>query len=289
MQCLVFADGDDHVIKIYEQSAGLENLNRLMQFYASLDQSSVAFSLPEIIAIGKAKSHILVREKRLYGISPTLDNLNQFSSNELTIFFRNYVDVLFQIQNIKTNFLEPGEPLDQTGDFIRYSYYGSWQSLLISNVLHKQAISGSLFLPYVPDLKNIVDRIVENIPLLPYDKNDLIHGDFYPANTLMDQNFNITAVLDFGTYTLVGDPIYDIALGWIFADMYQNVKPLQAVDFVGDLIRERLSVEEFRRMKLYILIYSLLSADIYCDPDAPDGHFQWAMNNLNNKDFREVL
>jgi hypothetical protein len=42
-------------------------------------------------------------------------------------------------------------------------------------------------------------------------------------------------------------------------------------------------------MKLYILIYSLISADIYCDEGAPDGHFQWAMNNLNNDSFREAL
>lgn len=144
-------------------------------------------------------------------------------------------------------------------------------------------------MPFVVGLDGLIDQIYAHINALPQTNNRLIHGDYYPANTMMDKSFNISAVLDFGTFTMLGDPIYDVALGWIFADMYQNVKQLQTKDFVGNLIKQRITAEEFRRMKLYILIYSLLSADIYSDPDAPDGHFRWAMNNLNDDNFREVL
>lgn len=289
MQCMVFAKSPDQVLKIYNPESGLENLNRLMAFYQSFDTQWVDFTTPEILSIHTTHNKILVTEKRLHGISPTLDYLQHLQVDELEIFFQHYVDALFQIQNIDTHYLSPGEPLDLSGDFVQYGQYGSWQSLLIENLQRKIKASGSYYLSFLPDLESVVEALYQKIPALPNDINRLIHGDFYPANTLMDESFNIKAVLDFGTYTLVGDPIYDMALGWIFADMYQNVKQLQAVDFVGELIRERLSVEEFRRMKLYILIYSLLSADIYSDPGDPDGHFQWAMNNLNNDDFREVL
>lgn len=289
MQCLVFAEGNERVVKLYSQAAGIENLQRLMRFYASLDTSVVSFALPQIIAVESIKEHILVKEKRMRGISPTLDYLQHLTTHELEIYFQHYVDCLFQIQEITTSFLQPGEPLDLSGDFCHYSQYGSWQSLLTSNLKWKLSMSGGQYCSFVSDLESLAQAVYAKIPSLPNNVNRLIHGDFYPANTLMDNDFNITAVLDFGTYTLVGDPTYDIALGWIFADMYQNVKQLQAKDFVGELIHERISEEEWQRIKLYILIYSLLSADIYSDPDAPDGHFLWAMNNLKNEDFREVL
>ena len=289
MQCQVFADGPEQVLKIYSQDAGIQNLKRLMDFYASLDRSNVNFHLPAIYSVEPVKDWILVREHRLHGTSPTLDHLQHMKVEELEIFFQHYVDVLFQIPKIGTLFLQPGEPLDQTGDFVSYGQFGSWQALLMTNLKRKLAAAGQQYLLYVEDLQSIVDAVEQQITTLPNNVNHLIHGDFYPANTLMDSDFNIQAVLDFGTYTLVGDPVYDLALGWIFADMYQNVKQLSANDYVGELIRERIPTNEYQRMKLYILIYSLLSADIYSDPGAPDGHFQWAMNNLNNDDFREVL
>jgi len=289
MQCLVFAEGTSQVVKIYSQAAGVENLQRLMQFYASLDASAVSFAVPEIIAVEMVQEHILVKEKRMHGISPTLHYLQNLTARELETYFQQYVDSLFQIQKITTNFLQPGEPLDLSGDFCHYAHYGSWQSLLSANLQRKLAASNVYYRSFVRDLEAVVEAVSAKIPTLPNETNRLIHGDFYPGNTLMDIDFNITAVLDFGTYTLVGDPIYDVALGWIFADMYQNVKQLQAIDFVGDLIQARVTKEEWQRIKLYILIYSLLSADIYSDPGDPDGHFQWAMNNLKNDDFREVL
>jgi Ser/Thr protein kinase RdoA (MazF antagonist) len=290
MQCLVFADGPDQVLKIYDTAVGVKNLERLMAFYQSLDTSSVSFKTPKILSIKSTQDKILVTENRLTGISPSLKYLQQMEVHDLETFFQHYVDVLFEIQNITTDFLQPGEPLDQSGDYCQYDHYGSWQALLSVNIRHKLSVSGKHYTPFVEDLDEIVDKVFTHIKALPQDDNRLVHGDYYPANTLMDENFNITSVLDFGTYTIPGDPLYDIALGWIFADMYQNVKQLRAKDFVGDLIRQRISVEEYRRMKLYILIYSLLSADIYGSSYLEqDGHFRWAMDNLNNKSYREVL
>lgn len=290
MQCLVFAQGPDQVLKIYETAAGTANLERLMAFYQSLDTHPVSFDTPKILNLKSIQDKILVTENRLIGVSPTIEYLQQMEVNDLETFFQHYVDVMFEIQDITTDFLQPGEPLDQSGQYCKYGQYGSWQALLTFNLQHKVSVSRHRYTPFVTDLDAIIDSVLTKISALPVDDNRLIHGDFYPANTLIDERLTITAVLDFGTFTVMGDPLFDIALGWIFADMYQNVKQLQTKDFVGDLIRQRVSAQEHQRMKLYILIYSLLSADIYSSSYLEeDGHFRWAMDNLNNQSYREVL
>lgn len=147
MQCQVFADGPDKVVKIYSAAVGESNLVRLMDFYQSLDTHSVSFSTPSIIDLERKMDRLIVTEKRLTGITPTLDYLQHLTTNELETYFQHYVDVLFQIQHISTDFLQPGELLDQSGDFCQYGQYGSWQTLLTTNLQRKLMVSKAAMCP----------------------------------------------------------------------------------------------------------------------------------------------
>ncbi|MCW2916398.1 MAG: aminoglycoside phosphotransferase family protein [Actinomycetia bacterium] len=39
----------------------------------------------------------------------------------------------------------------------------------------------------------------------------MIHGDLYPGNILMRDRAAVSGVIDFGTFTMIGDPLYDVA------------------------------------------------------------------------------
>lgn len=289
MQCLVFADGPHLAVKIYETTIGMGNFQRLMDFYHSLVSDQISFQLPEIIDVKEIQGKIIVTEKRLHGACPTRERLSQMPVPSLETYFTHYVNVLFDIQKITTGFLKPAEPLDKSGDFYRYEKYENWRNLLLTNLQHKLNQSGTRYQPFITGYEKLTDQIRKKIQTVNLKEYRLIHGDYFPANTMMNEKFDITAVLDFGTFTILGDPLYDIALGWIFADMYHNVNHFPIKDFVEKLIRERITEDDWQRMKLYILIYSILSADMYGSADVNDGHFRWAMHNLNDNTLREVL
>ena len=289
MQCMVFADGTDRAIKIYNNSIGIANLQRLQQFYDSLNTAAVSFSVPKILAVNPLNDKIIVTEERLPGVSLTRQMQQQMPGQQLRSYFQQYTDTLFQLQQLTTAFLSPGEPLDQSGDFFAYGHYGSWQHLLTANLERKLAASGDRYRPFIHEMETLTAKIFAWLKTLPVTQNSLLHGDFFPANTLVNEEGTITAVLDFGTFTALGDPLYDIGLGWMFADMYHDVQHLDTKQYVGDLVMERLTSEETGRMKCYILVYSILSADMYGSADVNDGHFRWAMHNLNDENLLEAV
>jgi Phosphotransferase enzyme family len=53
----------------------------------------------------------------------------------------------------------------------------------------------------------------------------LAHGDFFPGNVLIDDRLKVTAVVDFGTWTLVAEPLYDIAGAVMFAEVATECGP----------------------------------------------------------------
>jgi len=58
---------------------------------------------------------------------------------------------------------------------------------------------------------------------------------------MIDNKYNTTAILDFGILTTVGDPIFDIALGWIFSDMYGEIKSLNVKEYLKGFVNNKLN------------------------------------------------
>lgn len=53
----------------------------------------------------------------------------------------------------------------------------------------------------------------------------LAHGDFFPGNVLVDNEMNVSAVLDFSTWTLAAEPAYDLAGAVMFAEVTTECRP----------------------------------------------------------------
>jgi aminoglycoside phosphotransferase (APT) family kinase protein len=140
------------------------------------------------------------------------------------------------------------------------------------------------------DVPRFADKVQRLNTLLdqPYRGNyRLIHGDFFPGNLLIDDDDQITALLDFGLMTMYGDALFDIATGWVFFDMYDELKAGVRDRYLA-LLLERLGEDVRGKLYRYVLIYSILSANTY-SLDCTDGHYRWCVANLSNSHYWQAL
>jgi aminoglycoside phosphotransferase (APT) family kinase protein len=122
----------------------------------------------------------------------------------------------------------------------------------------------------------------------PYHGNyRLIHGDFCPSNLLVDDEHEITALLDFGLLTMVGDPLFDLATSWVFLDMYDELQARVRERYLARLL-DRLGEQMRGKLYRYVLIYSILSANTYSS-QCRDGHYHWCVANLSNQDYWDAI
>jgi aminoglycoside phosphotransferase (APT) family kinase protein len=66
----------------------------------------------------------------------------------------------------------------------------------------------------------------------------MVHGDYFPGNVMLDDKLNVSAVLDFGTYTVCGDETLDLAVSYLTLELIEECTAHDA-RFVRDLIIER--------------------------------------------------
>lgn len=82
---------------------------------------------------------------------------------------------------------------------------------------------------------------------------------------------------------MYGDPLFDLATGWVFFDMYNEFKANLRERYLS-IILETLGKNICGKLHRYVLFYSIISANTY-SPTCADGHYQWCVANLNNQEY----
>ena len=82
---------------------------------------------------------------------------------------------------------------------------------------------------------------------------------------------------------MYGDSLFDIATGWVFFDMYDELKA-DIRERLLDITLDRLGEGVRGKLYRYVLLYSILGANAY-SPDCTDGHYHWCVANLNNEAY----
>ena len=160
---------------------------------------------------------------------------------------------------------------------------GDWHQFLARYLSQKLSQVATYLKRDVTDVDVRIQRLY-TILAQPYTGNyHAIHGDFFPGNILVDRKYQITALLDFGLLTMYGDPLFDIATGWVFFDMYDALKANLRGRYLA-IVLETLGGHVRAKLYFYVLLYSVLSANTYSSTCA-DGHYQWCVENLNNQEY----
>ncbi len=281
MEAEVYAIGTDAVLKLYIGTTNLAYLTTLQKFYASLNQSVLSYSLPYIQTVAAEGDMCISIERQLPG-APLSAILPMLTKAQLDRMMQAYLAATLELTNIQIPAdVDRYKLFDAEGISRRTN--GDWHQFL-TRYLAQKLTQVTVYLDN--DVTNFAMKVEQLYSILaqPYTGNyHVIHGDFFPGNILIDKMYHVTALLDFGLLTMYGDSLFDIATGWVFFDMYNELKAnirerylAMALETLGEHVRGNL----YR----YVLLYSVLSANTYSSK-CTDGHYQWCVANLNNQEY----
>lgn len=252
----------------YDGSA--EGLRRTAAFYAALE---LPFAVPSILEIRQSGAHVVTVERRLHGTTR-----------------RDPGDV----EQVLAALIEAGAGAgagaeDGAGAFAEAAEL----PMLGEPPTTLGRLAERRLERFRPVLAREVERLDEKaaallarLPEVDSGRRAVIHGDLVPQNILVDDAGRVSAVLDWGFLTTVGDPAFDAAVAAAVFDMYGP----GAAAAERDLTRrfeERFGYTH-EAMLVYRAAYSLITANAY-DPQGNDGHFAWCVAGLNRADITRTL
>ncbi|MEZ4867277.1 MAG: aminoglycoside phosphotransferase family protein [Caldilineaceae bacterium] len=281
MEAEVYRYGTDAVLKLYAGHAALDNLRRLQHFYTTLDRTALSYGVPRIERLVDEGDYLVTIEPRLVG-QPLQELIAKTAPADLDGLFPRYLAAVLELGRLTMPSAATHYKLfDPTDLSLRTA--GDWHQFLLHWLQAQLQTLAPYFARDVLDFPHKLQRM-EQLLAAPYTgPYALVHGDIFPGNLLVDAQGQVQALLDFGLFTMYGDPLFDVATAWVFFDMYDELRAnvrarllMVILDHLGEDVRGKL----YR----YVLLFSLLAANTYA-PDRTDGHYQWSVANLNNEAY----
>jgi hypothetical protein len=281
MEAEVYADSPGTVLKLYAGTASLGDLRTLQDFYFSLDRQRVPYSLPRVLAVMPEDGVIVTIEQRLLGRRLS-DVLRSLEAGLLDEMMQRYLAAALDVSSLEA---PPGlnryKLLDPEG--LSLLSGGDWHAFLWRYITHKLVDLRSNLSRDVHEFSAKMQQLFAILQQPYIGEYRLIHGDFFPGNLLVNADNQVAALLDFGLFTFYGDYLFDIATGWVFLDMYDELKAKVRDRYLA-VILNRLGTNVRGKLYRYVLVYSILSANAY-SPTCSDGHYKWCVANLNQTEY----
>lgn len=279
MEAEVHIYGKDKVLKIYNSMSNYKKQEILRRFYDSIQPSDVSYEFPYIYNIVEEDNIVVTIEKRILGKS--MQNfLSRLNNEQLNTLMNTYLSASLEMQAVK---LDPNfEGYKLFDDYrIPASQQKDWHDLLKQYLIKKQKEVEGYFSEDVVNYQDKLGILLEILSSEYQGNYSLLHGDFYPGNLLINEEGEITGLIDFGLMTMYGDYLFDVATGWVFFDMYDKLKA-NILERYLNLIINTLGEEVREKLYFYVLVFSIFAANFYSE-DCSDGHYQWCVRNLNNE------
>jgi putative membrane protein len=264
----VFALSDTRILRVPKGgSAGFwERRRAFCDRLAGLD---LGFRTPVVLDAGAADGVPFLIEERIVGQDmttalPRLDNAARERA------FDSYVDAVTALGTVSLDDGWWGEVL--ADDPVRAR---SWAEFLCQRVRASAAAASPGVRADLPDLDRSVADFREVVQRLPVMPPQLVHGDFFPGNVIVDESGAVTGVIDFASLTMAGDPAMDIVGALVFLDITPGVQPTD-VQRVRDRLH-RLSPTAFSRVSTYRRFYALRYLHALDDPPL----YRWCLETLD--------
>jgi putative membrane protein len=266
----VYALDEERILRLYRERADPEYVASLHEFYRALDGVTLPFSLPYMEEVGDVDGALYAVEKRLPGVSFT-QYLKQAGGDARSQSLANYLAAAAQIQTIPINLREFGELLTSNP-----TQRPAWPEYLAARA-HEVLSSYSHLSADVPALDGIVRSWEKDLEMVAdVAKPTLAHGDYFPGNVMVDENGEVTAVIDFSPTTVAGDPKLDLACALIFVEVDAGYRPDDS-PLLARLLRERDDAPAAGVIALYRTFYSFyFSGAKKHDPPL----YEWCVANL---------
>ncbi|WP_327378832.1 aminoglycoside phosphotransferase family protein (plasmid) [Streptomyces sp. NBC_01216] len=270
----------EQVLKVYADPDGTQaaRLQTLRGFYDRLDRDRVPYALPEIRSVEQHNPLLATRETLLPG--RPMGEACDLTTPEAEALYLDAVTALGTLPppgdaGPRMLLADPGTPGADPGlgwhPFLRRlldARLKAVHDILSADVPH--------FATVVKDLRTLLDS--EYI-----GPEAVVHGDLYPDNLLLTAG-SVSAVIDFGTFTMTGDPLYDVAGACIYYRQYEADR-LTVWRRLLDQAADRTPAGRRHLLRAYAEIIAILTCDLY--PEGAKtiqatGHYQWAVTVLRD-------
>jgi aminoglycoside phosphotransferase (APT) family kinase protein len=211
------------------------------------------FATPEIIEIGPEDAYTI--ERRLPG-RPLSQFLKTADHTSRDLALRNYIAALDAISALEL----PEHPYGHVvaADGIHAEDWRTFIHETLSRFLSRNrlTIAREIGDPY--GLFDLAADMIAELPLAP--ARSLVHGDYFPGNVLIDDRMLISAVLDFGAYTVVGDPVLDHAVAALTLELIDE-STAEDAQYVRAMVVERYGERVLPALRFYRAYLAFSMAD----------------------------
>jgi aminoglycoside phosphotransferase (APT) family kinase protein len=269
----VFDRSADTVLKVYPRSTKqyLEQLVSIQQRAAS---AQLPFETPQIFSIDEYGGIFYTIEQKLTGrqldvVFPGLSHDQQLK------VLRNFVEALEPLKTIDVNDLPYGQ-LVSTPESIQTN---GWPEYLLKK-LGQQLYKSKQFLENdVNDFStkvNLFQKQAHQLLKGPLEKH-FVHTDYYLNNVLVNEDLEISSVLDLSAHAVVGDHRLDVA-SMSFLTLDLNITK-DHLDYVHSYVTQTHGKKIIPFLDLYSLYYAFYYSDLH---DTDPHSYQWCLSILND-------
>lgn len=281
----VYKRSDTTILKIYSDIERLDYFGVLRRFYENIEENGSEVRLPRILDISLQGNLIAVIETRLEGeplanYLTTLDSENLYKAETLYIAAVGALKELKLKEQPKTYLL-----FDKSGrsNVQKQSFEEFYSDLLDEKLAKVSNIFGLLNNKFLDLSAKLVDSIRE----MPSSDLSIVHGDFFPGNVLVNEQVDaITGIVDFGSFTMFGNHLLDLAGAFSFYQMYNPERKAIRKRMLPRVL-DRISQNEEKRFFQFVLSNAILTSDLYIIEENPldNGHLQWAAEIISEDEY----
>lgn len=242
-----FALSDTEAIRIFPH-ASKSFVSELVHLYDRLQGHSFTFQCPRIHDVRVHGEIVYTIEARLPG-RPMGEFCREVDGEARRRVLRNYLEAVQELGEVEIGDRDfGGLSISAVWPTAR-----TWKEFLRRGLETSSRQAGSQLSEEVPDLPRIVSRLEVLIEdRMDWDRKSLVHGDAYPGNVLVDDSGEVATILDFGRYSLVGDPRLDVAIAIELTEMPGDFTP-EDTEYLRGLIEEDPAAVAYRAWTAVVL------------------------------------
>ncbi|WP_158849571.1 phosphotransferase family protein [Saccharothrix deserti] len=282
MEGVVYDVGEGLVEKVWFQRRR-DDLLLTQEFQKELAAQDLPYATPVILDVREADGHAVTLERRLPGTS-----LLTLMQRERIPRALAHEAALTAVTGLARTEAGPAARaltvLDETTPL--WSGHEHWTQALAALVRRRAAAHAEVLRARITDFDRKLERVERLLECVPPGPDRLVHGDIIPANVLVDDAFQVTALIDWSFLTTAGDHAFEASVATGVFDMYGP--GARASDDALTVVLAGRHGHSPARMLLYRAAYAIATANAF-GADGADGHFAWCAATLEREDVVETL